>query len=202
MNDPDPREMPQAPVANLDESLERLKERALKRVRGSGPSGLGGWLIFVAIGLIVSPVFLFAVSVRTFMPIFRNGTWSTITTPNSASYHPLLASLIVFEMVVNVCTILAGLWLIYLFFKRAKIFPRVFVWFTVLNLAFMLLDAVLGSLVIRDQPIFDSGTISGLTRSIIVAAVWVSYMLNSQRVKNTFVVIPRSSKQASAEIFR
>tara|TARA_B110000503_G_C6907468_1_gene313251 strand:- start:209 stop:529 length:321 start_codon:yes stop_codon:yes gene_type:complete len=51
-------------------------------------SGLGGWLIFVGIGLVVSPLRNLSVMFTDFLPMFNNGTYEILTTPDNAAYHP------------------------------------------------------------------------------------------------------------------
>ena len=45
-----------------------------------GPTGLGGWLILVAFGL-VGHVINNVIDINdTYLPMFRDGTWETLTT--------------------------------------------------------------------------------------------------------------------------
>ena len=153
----------------------------------SEPTGLGGWLVLVAIGLLLSLLRLFAFDVQTFVPIFRDGTWAIHTTPGSDAYHPLWAPLLVFELIGNAGFIVAQLGLLVLFFKRSRNFPRLYVWVALLNLPFILVDAWLGSFVLTDEPMIDPNTAKELARSIGTIAIWVPYMRVSRRVRNTFV---------------
>jgi hypothetical protein len=154
----------------------------------SGPTGLGGWLVLVAIGLVLAPLRILAFLLQTFVPIFSDGTWTVLTTPGSEHYHPLWAPLLVFEVVVNLAFAFAGLWLLVLFSRRSQNFPRVYVWLALLNIPFIFVDAWLGSFVLTEEPVFDRATAGELARSIVGAAIWVPYMLSSRRVRNTFVV--------------
>lgn len=153
----------------------------------SGPVGLGGWLIVVAIGLVLSQLRLLAFSITTFGRIFRDGTWTLLTTPGSATYHPLWAPLLIFELLSNIGTIAIQLWLLVLYFGKSKRFPRIYVWMALLNLAFILADAWFSSFVLPKRPIIDSGTAQEIVRSIVAVVIWVPYMRVSQRVRNTFV---------------
>jgi hypothetical protein len=152
-----------------------------------GPTGLGGWLFLVVIGLVLSCVRLLAFLILDFVPIFRDGAWAVLTTPGSDAYHSLWAPLLLFELIGNIGFVVAQLWLIVLFFKRSRHFPRLYIWVVLLNLPFILADAWLGSFVITDEPMFDPDTAKELARSIATIAIWVPYMRMSKRVRNTFV---------------
>ena len=153
----------------------------------SGPTGLGGWLVLVAIGLVLSSLRLLALLGQVFVPIFRDGTWAILTTPGSQAYHPLWAPLLVFELVGNIGFIAAQLWLLVLFFRRSKSFPKLYVWAALLNLPFILVDAWLGSFVLTEEPMIDPDTAKEIARSVATIAIWVPYMRVSRRVRNTFV---------------
>jgi hypothetical protein len=153
----------------------------------SGPTGLGGWLVLVAIGLILSIVRGLVFLAQTFPPVFQNGAWSVLTTPGSDAYHPLWAPLLIFEMAGNIGFVVAWLVLVILFFKRSRNFPRMFVLVFLLNLPFILVDAWLGSLVLKDEPMFDPDTARALAHVVASVVIWVPYMRLSKRVRNTFI---------------
>src|SRR5262245_45842957 len=174
------------PASPAPAELTQTSEPA-KQAPSSHPAGLGGWLILVAIGLIVSPIRILAFIVQTSVPPFRDGAWAILTTPGSEAYHALWAPLLIFELLGNVGFIVAQVSLLVLFFKRSRNFPRIYVWVVLINLPFILLDAWLGSFVITDEPMIDPTTAVELTRSVIGIAIWVPYMRLSKRVRNTFV---------------
>ena len=49
--------------------------------------GLGGWLVLVGIGVVISPIRLLVTLVPTYKPIFEGGTWEAITTVGSEAYE-------------------------------------------------------------------------------------------------------------------
>ena len=153
----------------------------------NGPSGLGGWLILPAIGLVIMPFRVGAILLQIFVPIFTDGTWEILTTPGSDQYHPLWAGLIIFEFLGNLGFIIAGIALVSLFFSKSRLFPKTYIAFLLINLCFILIDAWLGSFVITDEPMFDPDTTKELVRSLVAVVIWVPYMMFSKRVRNTFV---------------
>src|SRR5690606_33588120 len=102
-------------------------------------------------------------------------------------YHPLWAPLLIGEALYNSLMVIASVYLIYLFFTRHYLFPKVYIAIVAVSLVFIPLDAWLGSFVIVDEPMFDPVTTKEFVRTLIGAVIWVPYMLVSERVKATFV---------------
>ena len=157
---------------------------------GEGPAGLSGWLVLVAIGLIATPIRLSVALFNTFVPIFRDGTWQTLTTPGSAPYHPMWGPLLIAEIVVTSIFIITSIYLLSLFFRKSWRFPRWYIAFLVANLVFLLVDALAIKLVLPDHPFLDADTARELFRSLVSMAIWIPYLIVSKRVKNTFVRVP------------
>ena len=150
-------------------------------------AGINGWLILVAIGVIVSPVRLGYLVASTYPDIFSDGTWEALTTVGSAAYHPFWQPLLTGEIIINGALILASLYLAYLFFTKQAAFPRWFIGIAVFSLAFIFADAFAVKMVLPAEPVFDPDTVREVMRAGIMVAVWVPYMLVSKRVKATFV---------------
>ena len=153
----------------------------------SEPEGLDGWLILVCLGLFISAVRLPYTFVVTYLPIFRDGTWILLTTPESESYHPLWRPLLSFEITFNVFSILLVFHLLVLFFRKSSRFPKTYIFLLSMTAPFLLLDAWLVSWVLPEQPFFDPETAKDFFRSVVGMLIWVPYTLVSKRVKNTFV---------------
>lgn len=171
---------PYAPPSSVIEETPQVSPE-------DGPSGLSGWLILVAIGLIGTPIRLAFFTLKTYPPIFRDGTWATLTTPGPAPYHPMWGPLLIVEIVINLTFIIMSLYLLYLFFRKSWRFPRLYITFLVANLCFLLADALAIKLVLPEQPIMDPDTAREFFRSVVAVSIWVPYLLVSKRVKNTFV---------------
>ena len=151
------------------------------------PSGLSGWLILVAIGLIFSPLRLGAFVFQTFVPLFQDGTWETLTTPGSEQYHVLWAPLLIFEILGNLAFIVAYAILAFLFFRKSRFFPKTYIAIALLNLCFIVLDTWFASFVLPDEQMLNPDTTKEIVRSLVSVAIWVPYMMVSKRVRNTFV---------------
>ena len=149
--------------------------------------GLGGWLILVGIGVIISPLQLLAVLSKTYLPIFKDGTWEALTSPTSEVYNSMFSSLIIGEIFINSMVFIASIYLIYLFFSKKSFFPKLYIGLIVFSLIFIPLDAILVSSIFPNIEVFDAETMKALGKSIIVGLIWIPYMLISKRVKATFV---------------
>lgn len=162
--------------------------------------GLGGWLILVGIGVVISPIRLLATLIPNYKPIFEDGTWEALTTKGSEAYTPYFSSLLVGEIVFNTIMVAASIYLIYLFFSKHYFFPKLYIGIVVASLIFIPLDAWLVTKVFPSEPMFDPETTKELGRSLITGVIWVPYMLFSKRVKVTFVEnMPNKKIQPTTE---
>ena len=96
--------------------------------------------------------------------------------------------------------VLASVYLIYLYFSKHYLFPKVYIAIVAISLVFIPLDALLATFVLPDEPMFDPDTTKDFARALISALIWVPYMLISKRVKATFVEnSPNKSKHTDSE---
>jgi len=149
-------------------------------------SGIGGWLILVAIGLCLTPLRIGAEviqGVRSLEPV----AWRVVTTPGSPAYHPLFGPLIVGEMVANAALLVWAFVLLYLFFTKRRAFPRAMIAFLIVRVAIQMADIF----VARSIPIAAASigprVYGSLAGNLLVVLVWVPYFLKSRRVAATFV---------------
>ena len=149
--------------------------------------GLGGWLILVGAGVVLTPVRLVILNIATFQPLFEEGAWEALTTVGSVAYHPLWAPIIIGEIVFNSAMLAASLWLVYLFFSKHHFFPKAYIGLVAISLVFVPLDAWIVAMVLPNESIFDPVATKEFVRVLVPTLIWVPYMLLSKRVKLTFV---------------
>ncbi len=125
--------------------------------------------------------------IRTVPEIFSTETWANLTTQGSVAYHPLWAPLIIGDILINCGLLLVWFYVAYLFFTKSKHFP---IWFICLA-DFYLLYVVVANFGIKQfltsLPIFNLETAKRMMSAVIMAAIWVPYLLVSKRVKATFI---------------
>ncbi|GIL04946.1 MAG: hypothetical protein BroJett031_14660 [Betaproteobacteria bacterium] len=149
--------------------------------------GLGGWLVLVGLGIIISPLRVIGIVFPVYSEIFSNGSWEALTTPGTEAYNPLWAPILLGEMLINGGLVLAWIFVAFLFFSKKKAFPKWYIGMLLFTLAFILIDALAIKAVLQNGPVFDAETTEEFGRSLIVTLIWVPYMLVSKRVKATFV---------------
>ncbi|MWP48406.1 MULTISPECIES: DUF2569 domain-containing protein [unclassified Gilliamella] len=147
--------------------------------------GLGGWLIIVAIGLILTFVLLAVHILDGLNSIVFSGLWSQLTDPNSEDYTPNFAWIFLFEIIGNSLFFIVNGYLTYLFFTKNYKFPTIFIAFEIINIAFVLLNSFFCNSILSFN--MNGDTIENVAKAVIHAGIWIPYMLKSVRVKNTFV---------------
>jgi len=157
-------------------------------------SGLGGWLILVGFGLVITPFRILGEITQVYVPMFDNGRYEIITTPGTALYHPFWSAFIWGEIVFNTFLGIASIALIVIFFSKKKIFTKFYIGFISFSFLFILADAMLLSIlsdimlikVAMSKPDIFS-IIKGLMTGLLFVVIWIPYMLFSKRVKVTFI---------------
>jgi hypothetical protein len=153
-----------------------------------GPKGFGGWLILPMIGLIISPFTMGFQFFNDLLPALNADVWRKLTDASLPGHRPMLAPLIIFEVVANVAMFAFTLVVAWFFFNKSRRTPRLYVIWMALLAATQIIDAIMVSSV--GLPVAGSSG-RDIIRSVIAGAIWIPYFLVSKRVKNTFVE-PRS----------
>lgn len=149
--------------------------------------GIGGWLILVAIGLMIAPVRIGYGLVSDVLPAFTGGAWEKLTTAGSPAYHPLWAPLLITETAGNIFFIIFPLAILFFFFRKKRHTPLLMIIFLLSNLVFMVVDYLMAMRIPIVAAMPEESTPTEIIRLAIACAIWVPYFLRSKRVKNTFV---------------
>ena len=157
------------------------------------PSGIGGWLILPAIGLVLTPILLLVTITRDLLPALQPEVWNALTEPGSQAYHPMWSTVILFEAVANVGFLVFTLWLGYLFVRQSSRTPAVFIVWLLINVAIQVIDLLLAQSipVVAEESTAAVGR--EIFRAILQAAIWIPYFLRSERVRNTFTLGPQGA---------
>jgi hypothetical protein len=185
-------------VITVGEFLERTKQSSISAPAASQSieavssstetnlKGVGGWLILVTIGLVVTPIRILVVLLGTYAPIFSGGAWSLLTTPGTEAYNPLWKPILLFELFGNAIFFLWSITLLFLLFGHKRIFPKLMIAFYLGSLLFVGIDFLLASAIPAVASKEDASSVGELIRAIFVCVIWVPYFLQSKRVKQTF----------------
>lgn len=177
--------LPQANTKQVRQP-EAAPAQALSVSEGDNLEGIGGWLVLLGFGLLVTPVRVLVFLISTYPQIWSTGAWEVLTSPGSQYYNQLLAPYLISEIAINCGLLVAYVYLLYLFFARKRLFPKLYIGLALFSLVFIVADALASKIVFPDMPTFDAETSREVIRSLLVVLVWVPYMLVSKRVKATF----------------
>ena len=182
-----PYQAPMPPSSRANQYTgEPLAFRSTREERNRGPEGLGGWLILPAIGLVLTILKIASYFGMQVAPLIADGTYARVITPGDDLYHPLWLPLVVVEAGGNATLLLMAMGAICLFFMRSRWFPRVHIAFILFNAVLALTVFFLGAQIPLLAEAHTMQAVSDMARGLIAAAIWVPYMLTSQRVRNTF----------------
>ena len=151
------------------------------------PKPLGGWLVIVAIGLVISPIRLIY-SLLSTPDFFNSSIWESLISDGEFQNIPLVA-LMSGEMIYNVLFIIFNVLLIFLFFEKRTSLPRLISIYYGIAFFGIFVDTLLSNQInATEMSSADfSESYSDIFRNLIVAAILVPYFNVSKRVKSTFV---------------
>lgn len=144
-------------------------------------TGLGGWLILVGIGQVVG-ILRFVASLGQYYGALDPQFWTKFPLAmwGEAALNGALFGTFVYTAV--------------LFFRRSRRFPQFFILVFVLSICAPLVAilwagfaiGMASGLPMRELMTFDAKEGGQLAAVVIGAAIWIPYILKSQRVRNTF----------------
>jgi hypothetical protein len=137
------------------DDLEADTNKQSTAILENEPRGLGGWLVLVGIGTVISP-FAQGLSLYrdSWLPL-KDAAYVELMNPSSASFIPYLKSLVIFETVMSIILLLASIWMIYLYFAKHRLFPKVFLAVYAVTIVFSALDALIAVQIIDQDTLFD-----------------------------------------------
>lgn len=140
-----------------------------------GPSGINGWLLLPAIGVILSPIVQLITIIQSVQLL------------DDAAFVPGARGVLLSEIAGLTLIALSFVYVAIRFFQRKHDAPKLFIALLLITILFILLDSAVVSSTLS-LPFMDASTGAALVRAVIGALIWVPYMLISARVRNTFVV--------------
>ncbi|CUI03851.1 DUF2569 domain-containing protein [Massilia antarctica] len=149
--------------------------------------GLKGWLLIVGMVVLFTPLRALFTFPAMYMDLFDSTSWVAMTTPGNGAYHSAWKPLVFTEVAFNGGMFVVSLLLIYLFFAKKRGFPMLFIVLHVTDVLLTVCQSMIIHLILPAEPLFDLETGTELVRSLLVALIWVPYLLVSERVERTFV---------------
>ena len=149
-------------------------------------AGIGGWLILLAFGVIVSPVASLWALITVAVGAFGGGRWAALAQPGGVAYHPMWGPTLLFELVANLAMTALTLLVAVLFFRKSTRLPKLFIGVLLAALVVRIVDVLLASQI----PALEEPTalsVLGIVRAFLICLIWVPYFRVSKRVKATFV---------------
>lgn len=147
---------------------------------------INGWLILVAIGVIITPI---TISISTYSSeIFSDKVWRGLANLSNTQ-ELLLKGASIFECIFNTLLIAFSILIAILFFNRRSVLPKYYIIFRLFNLFVLIVDIII-LLYINSKTPLDIDfhkEIMSIIFQIIISAVWITYFIKSERVKETFV---------------
>jgi hypothetical protein len=159
---------------------------------------IGGWLYLFGFGLLIRSLLQLIQILNS--NYFNWHHWEALTT-QTASYNPVLATLLVTELLYNISTMGLCIVLFLLFVRRRSSLPNLVTVLFGVSVVYVCLETyLLWDLNLLSESEKKTSS-SELVRLIISAAIWIPYFRLSTRVKETFVETLRVPEDRQ-EIYR
>ncbi len=140
--------------------------------RQPAKAGIGGWLIFPAIGLVLGGIAMAWAICQDFILI-----------DSSRAASPGVHNALIAEIVLNCGMLLFQGYVAFAFFSRRRTVPALMIALILAHLLARIIDSAIVSLEVGPSP----GVVFSAVRPLMAAAIWVPYFLLSRRVQATFV---------------
>jgi len=150
------------------------------------PVGLGGWLILVALGLLIRPIALAALVIQSSPAYFNEHIRQVLTNPNSDAFQPYFAYFAAAELTLNLISLLFCLLLLIMFFRRSYLFPRSIQIYFAYSIAISIYSIWASSQYVHITSEDLAETHRTLVQVLVAAVIWIPYFSVSKRVKLTF----------------
>jgi len=151
--------------------------------------GIGGWLVLVGIGIVLSPFLIVISSISE--GYFNLTSWKNIQNLNIENKF-LFQLTWIFEITTNTLLFYFSILINLLYFKRRNTLPQLIIWFYSFNLLIQCLDLYL----IWKVNEISSQNWQAFFKTLIGAIIWIPYFSLSLRVKETFVYPYQSPKNS------
>lgn len=150
--------------------------------------GIGGWLILVAIGLVLGAIIQAYTAIRLVF-IFLGPSWNTLTNPDSMRYNYFWKPALIFEFICHIILLCYLVVLTVLFFSRSRSFPKLIIILYLFLPVYHFVDLMLADripFIVEHTREIQKGELA-ILKGVLACFIWIPYFCASRRVKNTFV---------------
>ncbi|WBL25017.1 DUF3857 domain-containing protein [Zunongwangia sp. HGR-M22] len=155
---------------------------------------IGGWLILIAIGLCLSPLF-------TLSPMINNEYFTSDYLLLWSTGNKALVGLVFFEIMFNAISLAFNIFILIIFFKRRTIAPKLIIAFYVFNFVGVSLDTLVASFIPSVYATAPGPDLyKEVFKSLIACIIWIPYFIYSERVKDTFVNTYKKKKTEKGNV--
>lgn len=151
------------------------------------PCGIGGWLIVLAVGMVLAPVNAALNLLGVWQDNFASGFYGALTTPGSPDFHPMWRGVLLTELGYHVLMVPVLIWLAVLFFCHSRHFPRGYLLVTGLSAVYLMLDYVVVKSLLPMAPVFDDAMLKTVVGLAVALGLWAPYLFLSDRARCTFI---------------
>lgn len=153
---------------------------------------VGGWLILVAIGIVITPFALLFTIVKQSIDLFNINYFYYFFDSRSDFFYPLKGYYVIVSDMCNVLLLVASIMIIVLLFQRKKAFRYYYIGFRLFNLLFLSVDLAMVYLFATnpmgaDDAILVKTQSAALVKMAVQACIWIPYVWISERSRHTFV---------------
>jgi transglutaminase-like putative cysteine protease len=146
---------------------------------GSSFVPIGGWLILVLIGLVLTPI---GVGAQLYTGhYFGISKWNTYMSGGTSIAYRIL---LVYETIGYVVIAAYSVFCFILLIRRRDILPKFIIGYYIFAAAFFVIDCLFAAGI----GIGSDSRGTALFRALLIAGIWVSYFKRSTRVEETFIV--------------
>ncbi|WP_438479605.1 DUF3857 domain-containing protein [Oleiharenicola lentus] len=153
----------------------------------SSLEGINGWLIFVAIGVTLTPLRLLVSFSPNAANFYDYRTWLAYSSSDYTTYQPAMVGLLAFELIGNLCMIGLSSTNVFLFYRRKRTFPKMMIAHLTLTFLIYAFDEVFVQLLkVPTEAAADAESFKTIVQAAGSALIWIPYFCISRRVKATF----------------
>ncbi|NLR59909.1 DUF3857 domain-containing protein [Chitinophaga polysaccharea] len=165
----------------------------LPRRQQAEPVPIGGGLALLAIGLLFTPMGELMSLCK--MPVFNYQYWITITGRKDLGNITLVELFLILEMILNVFLLCYSVLLAVLFFNRRDTFPFALATYYFICILFIYADNAVNSYYFHEEQPSSMLSLNSILWPLLRMAIWIPYLLTSERGKTTFIQPYQASKE-------